>query len=132
LNKSFISKSRFRHTAWIFWVLIISTLSFIPGDHLPEIKWEIISIDTLVHFGMYFVLSITLALAFAFKNNLNLSKLKMYLILVLVGIAFGIFVELIQGSFIYRRYFDLFDILANSIGSIVGMLIVALIGRKLV
>ena len=120
------------HLPWIIWVLIISVLSFIPGNQLPEIEWEIISIDTVVHFGMYLMLSILLAFGFILKNKLNLSKLKMYLILVLVGIAFGTFVELVQGSFIYRRYFDLLDILANSIGSIVGMFLVALIGRKLV
>ena len=120
------------HLPWIIWVLIISVLSFIPGNQLPEIEWEIISIDTVVHFGMYLMLSILLAFGFILKNILNLSKLKMYLILVLVGIAFGTFVELVQGSFIYRRYFDLLDILANSIGSIVGMFLVALIGRKLV
>jgi len=132
LNKSFISKSTIRHSTWILWVLIIAVLSFIPGNHLPEIKWKIISIDALVHFGMYFVLSILLAFAFVFKNKVNLSKLNLYLILVLVGIVFGTFVELVQGSFIYQRYFDLLDILANSIGSLVGMLIVALISRKLV
>jgi len=54
------------------------------------------------------------------------------MILVLVGLAFGIFVEVIQGSFIYRRYFDVMDIVANFIGTLFGMFIGVQINRKLV
>ena len=99
---------------------------------MPEIKWEIISVDTVAHFGMYLILSCLLAFGFISKKRLNPFPVKMYLILVLVGIAFGFFVELIQGSFIYRRYFDVLDILATTIGSITGMFLVTLMSRKLV
>jgi len=63
---------------------------------------------------------------------MNLSKYRMYLVLILVGITVGIFVELIQGNFIYRRYYDPEDILVNGIGTIFGAFGYSWIGRKLV
>jgi len=66
------------------------------------------------------------------EKKLNLSNLKLYLIVLLAGIAIGIFVELIQGNYIPKRYYDTEDILVNSIGTIFGGLGYTLIGRKLV
>jgi glycopeptide antibiotics resistance protein len=51
---------------------------------------------------------------------------------ILAGIAVGIFIELIQGNYIYRRYYETEDIIANSIGTIFGGLGYTVIGRKLV
>jgi glycopeptide antibiotics resistance protein len=66
------------------------------------------------------------------KNKMNLLNYQMYLWLILVGIAIGISVELIQGNFIYRRYYDPEDILVNGIGTIFGAFGYNWIGRKLV
>ena len=131
LIKSLLVNRIFFRIGWIIWILTISVLSFLPGDKLPEIHWEFISIDTLVHFIMYFGLSSLMVLDF-FSKKMNLSKLKMYLIIILVGISFGIFVELIQGFFIYQRYFGVTDILANSLGTIFGVILTVLTCRKLI
>ncbi len=80
---------------------------------------------------MYFVLATLMVLDFANKK-MNLSNSKLYLIIILTGIAFGIFVELIQGFFIYQRFFGVTDIIANSLGTIFGVILAALIGRKLI
>ncbi len=56
----------------------------------------------------------------------------MYLIILLVGIAYGTSIELIQGFYIYRRFFDTADILANTIGTIFGVLASRLTSIKLV
>ena len=66
------------------------------------------------------------------EKKVNLLNLKVYLMVILAGIAIGIFVELIQGNFIYRRYYDPEDIVVNSIGTIFGGISYTLIGRKLV
>lgn len=68
----------------------------------------------------------------AVEKKLNLSNLKLYVLITLAGIAIGIFVELVQGNFIYRRYYDPEDILVNSFGTIFGVMIYTLTGRKLV
>ena len=79
---------------------------------------------------MYFILSILLGFALI-KNKMNLLSFGLYLLLILVGIAFGYFVELIQGEIIYQRYFDTSDIIANSFGTIFGVILIGLMGRKL-
>jgi glycopeptide antibiotics resistance protein len=66
------------------------------------------------------------------EKKLNLSNLRLYLVVILAGIAIGVFVELIQGNYIYKRYYDTEDIIVNSIGTVIGGLGYTLIGRKLV
>lgn len=63
---------------------------------------------------------------------MNRSNTWLYLTLILVGIGIGYSIELIQGNFIYRRYFDYEDILVNAFGTIFGAIAYSLIGRKLV
>ena len=66
------------------------------------------------------------------EKKLNLSNIRVYLGVVLAGILIGYSVELIQGNFIYRRYYDNEDVVINSIGTIFGVISYTLIGRKLV
>lgn len=80
---------------------------------------------------MYFLLSVFLIFDYQ-HPKLNLFKGKVYFLIILAGISVGIFVELIQGIFIYQRYFDIFDIIANSFGTIIGAYTMRLIGRKLI
>ena len=117
---------------------MICVLSLTPGDKLPEIEWELISISTLAHFGMYFGLAALMLFGFLHKKTsneekkLNQSNLRLYLILILTGISIGLAIELIQENFIYRRYYDTEDIVINGIGTIFGCLGYTWIGRKLV
>lgn len=80
---------------------------------------------------MYFVLAFAMFIS-AYKNKLNLSTIKMYLLVGLVGIAYGTIIELIQGFYIYQRFFDALDITANIFGTIFGVLTARLICIKLV
>ena len=133
-----MDKSIRHHIPWIIWLIFILILCLTPGDQLPSIQWELISIGTTAHFLLYFGLSFLMLIGFlASKKNktekkLNLFNLRLYLSVVLAGIIIGILIELIQGNFIYRRYYDLEDIIVNSIGTIFGVYGYTLIGRKLV
>ena len=89
------------------------------------------SVDKIVHFFLYFILAY-LMLWDNFYSKMNLSDIKVYIIITLAGIAIGLFVELIQGFFIYKRYFDPSDIVANGIGTIFGGIMYRLTGKKLV
>lgn len=66
------------------------------------------------------------------KKKLNLSDYWLYLKLILVGISIGFVIELIQGNFIPKRYFDYTDIVANSFGTIFGTFLYSWTGRKLI
>ncbi|MCB9224404.1 MAG: VanZ family protein [Crocinitomicaceae bacterium] len=121
-----------KHILWPIWLLVIFILSFTPGDKLPEIEWKLISVSTIAHFTMYSVLCFLMLFPFLEKNILNLSKIRLYLLVILVVIVIGFIVELIQGNFIYRRYYDPQDIIINGIGTVFGAFMYRLIGRKLV
>lgn len=98
---------------------------------MPKLEWKIVSVDTIVHFLMYAILSYSMCLG-GFRKNMNLSRLRLYLTILSVGIAYGISIELIQGFYIYQRFFDTSDIFANTFGTIFGVMIARLTSIKLV
>ncbi|MBK9191549.1 MAG: VanZ family protein [Crocinitomicaceae bacterium] len=123
----FTNSKLFWQVVWISWTVIIAVLSLIPGDQLPQIEWSFISVDTLVHFIMYLVLAFSMGLS-SLKKNLNLSLTGLYILILTAGIGYGILIEILQGTLVYRRYFDLMDILANSLGTIFGVLLISQTG----
>ena len=106
---------------WITWLVIILVLSFVHGNRIPEIEFTFFEIDKLVHFIIYFILAILMC--FAFYSSKNEPFSKRIVIIVATGILLGYFIEVIQGNFIKNRFFDVFDILANSSGTILGSLL---------
>lgn len=76
---------------------------------------------------MYLVLAFSMGLS-TLKKNLNLSKTKLYLLILTAGIGYGALIEILQGTLIYRRYFDLMDLLANSLGTIFGIILISQTG----
>ena len=85
----------------------------------------------MVHFIFYFVAAV-LGSLFLNETNKAKSKLTKYLtILAFSLIFFGIIIEVIQGTMTANRSGDVFDALANSVGTILGiMAILALFYRQ--
>lgn len=95
-------------------------LSITPGKELPEVNlWEI---DKVVHVVVYAILGFLLSLAFFRQSGDATKRLNSSLKALFIGALYGILIEVIQGNFIPDRYFDKFDILANIIGSLAGLL----------
>ena len=103
----------------ISWFIIMCVLFFLPGSALPsEHGWMImIRIDKLVHMFLFAVLF--LEWRFAFNPSLKSYSIWLFLLVV----AYGLSVELIQKYWIPGRTFDLYDLLADTIGSIAGWLV---------
>ena len=80
---------------------------------------------------MYLVLSFSLIKA-QFEKKLNLSKRRLYIGVIAVGISFGYCIELVQEFYIYQRCFEYADIVANSIGTIFGVILAKQTGIKIV
>ena len=69
--------SKLRHIfilANILWVVIIFILCAMPSDDIPDPHWNIPHLDKVVHFGMYFVLSILLIFPLEEYSCLKLSQ----------------------------------------------------------
>ena len=110
----------FRHFLWIAWLLLLIILSLTPGNNLPDFSFELFEIDKLVHFTFYFMLMILMNLGFRTKKNEP--YLKSIVLIGVIGLFIGWSIEYIQGEFILNRYFDYFDIVANSIGIVSGII----------
>ena len=96
--------SKLRHIfilANILWVVIIFILCAMPSDDIPDPHWNIPHLDKVVHFGMYFVLSILLIFPLEEYSCLKLSRI--YLIAILVALIYGGGIEILQANFQPKR-----------------------------
>ena len=101
--------------ALLIYMVVILGLSSLPGDNIPK-SW-LLSFDKLIHLIEYFILGILLM-----KSMRNVST-KMLMVVIPFGMFFGIIDEYLQ-SFISGRYSSGLDVLADTIGVVIGSLLV--------
>jgi VanZ family protein len=111
-----------RSRTWVIaaglWAIIIMVLSFIPCEELPSISlWEA---DKLAHAFVYMVLFIFMSLSFIPIKS-RVIRWKSIFFTLFLCILFGLCIELIQGELIESRTFDKYDLLANTIGCLLGV-----------
>ena len=110
---------------FIVWVITITYLSLASVDVDDDIGlFQFEHFDKLVHFSFYFGFSVLGLLTFkGFHYNPSLAK---WVLLVIGGaIVYGALMEVFQYYFTEDRAADFLDILANTIGAIVGGLLTA-------
>ncbi len=110
----------------LLWTCIVTVLSLITikSDIGSSIKIE--NKDKFVHFTFYFVFVV---LWFLFAKDKSINK-KTKLIVLFSAIGYGILMEICQGIFTTTRTPDILDVLANSLGAIVGLLFVTALNNK--
>jgi VanZ like family len=102
----------------VSWLLIMCVLFFLPGSALPKEDWlNSIYFDKWVHVGLFAVL------IFLWRSAFNWNFTEYNWVLILSALLYGLLVEFIQRQWIPNRSFDLYDVLADTTGSIVGMLV---------
>jgi VanZ family protein len=100
----------------ILWTLVMCVLFFIPTP--PSTQGPLIPhLDKVVHLGLF--------AGFVVLWGIRLPNATA--LLVIIGIVFGIVVECIQDGMKLGRSFDVYDIVADSVGVFVGILTVSLI-----
>lgn len=99
--------------------IAISVLFFMPTGELPEVSFS--AADKLVHGLIYFILINLWAAFFYLKKNLHFN-INWVSILFFSILLYGIIIEILQGLFTASRIADIFDVLANLIGSLLGIL----------
>jgi len=109
----------------ITWFVIMCILFFLPGSAFPKENWfHVIHFDKWVHCGLFAVLLFLWCSAFDF----NLPKNSW--LVIAAAIAYGFLVEVIQKEWVTNRSFDLYDVLADSAGSILGVIVWLRMYRK--
>ena len=102
----------------ISYALLILIVSSTPSSDLPK-SW-FLEYDKIIHFFEYFVFGI-LAI-----KSMSYYSLRTVFILILLGLLFGLFDEYLQ-SFILGRFSSGLDVLSDTLGFTVGILLVYLL-----
>lgn len=106
----------------ILWVVLITFLSLVSSRNLQKFTVDIVSFDKLAHLIIYAVLSFFIA--WGIKKSLMRKKLSLKLLamIFLFTSIYGIGIEVLQKSISTGRHFEYYDIIANIIGSFIGLL----------
>lgn len=106
---------------------IISVLFFMPSPELPKINFSVA--DKIVHGFIYFVL-INMWLLYFYRKMDYRFNAKWILILLFSILLYGIIIEILQGLFTASRSADIFDVAANFVGSLLGIIFFRSIKHK--
>ena len=103
----------------IVWILVIFILCAMPGSAIPDPHLNIPHLDKVVHFGMYFILSVLLA--YLLESYTSLKRMSIYAIAILTAFIYGGLIEILQQNY-FNRSGDIADLLADVLGGIAGCL----------
>jgi VanZ family protein len=107
------------------WLGFIVFASLTPSDKLPDFKL-FKHADKVIHFCMYFGLSILLIPVFLKRQKYKTS----YLITLLIALFFGLLMEYLQPLISRGRSAEFADFAANAVGVISGIVVYQLLIRN--
>ncbi|PVY37228.1 VanZ like protein [Pontibacter virosus] len=99
-------------------------LTLLPSSSMPSLSiWEIFSFDSFAHAFMFAVL--TYLMVVGLKKQHTFMRVQLYAMRTafFVSSMFGIAIELLQHFFIPGRQGDMVDVMSNTIGCILGILL---------
>ena len=104
----------------IIWSVFIAVVSFIPNSSLPDIKLNLLQPDKLAHAAVYFFLTATLLWGFWKEKRLETKTIWLSFG---ISCVYGILIEGAQYAFFPGRFFEFYDIIANVIGALIGLIV---------
>lgn len=114
-------KRIFRYT-WppaIVAVIIFYLCCLIPTNDIPDVEFDFfIPTDKIVHFLMYFGLSIVASFNYIYDRKGKIIILKLVAFAILVPIVYGGLIEILQAEYFTGRSGDWYDFLADVLGSL--------------
>ena len=109
----------------VLWTIVILFLSLATIGTIGE-SISVPFKDKYVHFTFYFVFTLLWNTFFYYRNSNSNFKFKV----VLIAITLGVLLEIAQGIFTTTRTPDILDVLANSIGAIIGTVLISKIYKN--
>jgi VanZ family protein len=111
------------------WASIILVLCGMPPQDVDKIKFiDIPYLDKLVHFGLYFVLALLIMAILTLNSKLKYSRWA-NLITIFSCLLYGWLIEVMQRVFFPGRSYELMDVVADTAGAVVGVLLYRTIRR---
>ena len=110
----------------ILWSIVIIVLSTLPGKTMNSFSFsDLWNVDKLGHLVVYAIHCFLLLRGYRHLTKEILNRQVISALLWSVFLGFSL--EIIQYSFFPDRHFDILDLIANIIGSIVGLIIFKLL-----
>ncbi|HLL95618.1 MAG TPA: VanZ family protein [Spirosoma sp.] len=107
MNLSRINQTKLLYYAAISWTVAIFIGCSMPGDGLP---YEVSNRDKLIHIGIFLI--------FGFLWRWLGYRV---IIVLLSGAIYGFLIEVWQGVMPINRSYDLYDALADTVGTLLGI-----------
>lgn len=105
----------------IVWCIVIFISCVIPDIKLPSIITTIPYVDKIIHFGLFYVMSVFICADLRHQTNLAYSKIAVIAIVLVT--SYGAITELLQHYLFIGRSGEFMDLLADILGGIVGVFI---------
>ncbi|HEY8959823.1 VanZ family protein [Chitinophaga sp.] len=108
------------YTPAILWIILILVLCTLPGNDIPSNSFlDKIHFDKFVHFGLFGGIVLFLSLGI-YQQKKYISNRTLWL-LVLIAAGYGLAIEFIQKYWAINRSFDMYDLVADTLGAIAGI-----------
>jgi VanZ family protein len=109
------------------WTLFILILMAIPGNMLPREETTFIpNLDKLVHATLFGSFVFLWSIYYATRKEKNNHSDSRFVLILIIACLYGVATELMQKYLIPNRDYDIYDIMADSIGAVLGFLFVLL------
>lgn len=109
----------------IVWALFILVITGLPGSYFPGVTtfWEWLQPDKIVHVFVFAILSFTIL--YGIRSQYLQDSRRYYFTILAVGIAavYGLLTEILQYYVFIGRSGNVYDVLADFVGAIVGWLL---------
>lgn len=110
----------------LFWTGFVSYFCLVSSNEIPSV--DIPGLDKCVHIVFHFALTFFWFLFFSKQLQIE-AIFKPLMYSVLLSSAFGIAIEIAQALFTTTRSADVLDVLANTTGEMIAVLIISIGNR---
>ncbi|MCC9042663.1 VanZ family protein [Myroides sp. M-43] len=121
---------KFYFAIGLLWTTVVLAACLLSSDTIAKApRFDIPYKDKLAHFTFYFVFSV-IWFVYYVKSNPKTSRIKLSIRIFTIAVLMGGLVELLQYFFTSSRSAEWADELANSLGSLFGVLLCLTLFRK--
>ena len=110
--------------AAVSWTLIVFSLCLVKSSEIPVVN--IVNLDKLVHAFFHFVFVILWFTWFSYQYK-QVAYYKLVAIVFILSVFYGVAIEVAQLVFTETRFADVFDVLANLTGAVLGVAALTLV-----
>ena len=108
----------------VLWTIFIASSCLLPAAAFRSFSFDtLLELDKVIHFVLYAVFILLWALAISDVS------MKQKIGLLLIGVTYGILIEVLQSTMALGRSYDIGDIVSNTVGCIVGVILITFVQR---